>query len=257
MNHTFIVLAHGESPFLEECIISLMNQRIKSEIVVSTSTPNDFINKIIEKYQLPMMVNKNVGGITEDWNFGLKCCETKYCTLAHQDDIYNPDYLSTHINYLSNDFLIMFTNYDDVNEELNRIGRVSKLIKNLQLSPFWLKKEIYSTLLRKLILRFGNPIACPGVIYNLDNLQGFSFDSRFTNNLDWYAWLQLCEREGSFIFVPRKLFIHRIHSRSTSSKSISNKFKMVEDTELFKLMWPNWIAIVLQKVYSIGYQKYR
>jgi len=257
MNHTFIVLAHGESPFLEECIISLKNQSLKSDIVVSTSTPNGFIKKITDKYQMPLYINKNRSGMAEDWNFGLNCAKTKYCTLAHQDDIYNQDYLFTCNKALSNDFSIMFTNYIDVNERLGIIGKFPKLIKRLQLLPFWVKNELYSTLLRKFILRFGNPIACPGILYNLDNLGEFWFDSRFTNNLDWFAWLQLSDRVGSFIYVPKILFKHRIHPFSTSSKSISDRVKLNEDLEIFKLMWPDWIANLMLRAYFFGYQKYQ
>ena len=64
MNHTFIVLAHGESPFLEECIISLKNQSLKSDIVVSTSTPNGFIKKITDNLSPDQFIDKNLASAT-------------------------------------------------------------------------------------------------------------------------------------------------------------------------------------------------
>ena len=39
-NHTFVVCAYKESPYLGECIESLLQQTKKSRILISTSTPN-------------------------------------------------------------------------------------------------------------------------------------------------------------------------------------------------------------------------
>ena len=38
--HTFVVCAYGESPYLEKCIDSLEKQTVKSRILIATSTPN-------------------------------------------------------------------------------------------------------------------------------------------------------------------------------------------------------------------------
>ena len=46
--HTFVICAYKESPYLEECIKSLKKQTLKSEIIISTSTPNDLIKKLAE-----------------------------------------------------------------------------------------------------------------------------------------------------------------------------------------------------------------
>ena len=43
MNHTFVILAYNISDDLEECIKSVINQSVKSNIVIATSTPNDYI----------------------------------------------------------------------------------------------------------------------------------------------------------------------------------------------------------------------
>ena len=39
-DHTFAVCAYGESPYLEECVRSLLDQNVKSRILIATSTPN-------------------------------------------------------------------------------------------------------------------------------------------------------------------------------------------------------------------------
>lgn len=57
-SHMFVVCAYKESPYLESCIKSVLNQSVKTKVAISTGTPNDYIRKIAEKYQLPLWVNE-------------------------------------------------------------------------------------------------------------------------------------------------------------------------------------------------------
>ena len=91
MKHTFVICAYQESEYLEECIASLKNQKSESLVIMVTSTPNGHISSLAEKYGIPLYINPH-GGITQDWNFALSKAETKYATIAHQDDVYEPEY---------------------------------------------------------------------------------------------------------------------------------------------------------------------
>ena len=50
-NHTFAICAYKESPYLEECIESLINQTVKSNILIATATPSQYIDDIAAKYK--------------------------------------------------------------------------------------------------------------------------------------------------------------------------------------------------------------
>lgn len=52
-SHTFVICAYKESRYLEECVLSLLAQTYQSKIIVVTSTPNKWIEDIVEKYHLP------------------------------------------------------------------------------------------------------------------------------------------------------------------------------------------------------------
>ena len=91
--HTFVVLAYKESSYLEECIKSVLNQKYPSKVVIATSTPNQYIENIADKYSLAIKVNPNPGkGIGYDFDFAVSCGETELTTVAHQDDIYDYEY---------------------------------------------------------------------------------------------------------------------------------------------------------------------
>ena len=51
-DHTFAICAYKESPYLEECVESLKNQEQQSNILMVTSTPNEYIKKISQKYNI-------------------------------------------------------------------------------------------------------------------------------------------------------------------------------------------------------------
>ena len=82
MVHTFAICAYGESPYLEECIQSLLNQKTESKILIATSTPNSQILEMGEKYDIPIFVNYLEKGLAGDWNFAYNCANTPLVTLA-------------------------------------------------------------------------------------------------------------------------------------------------------------------------------
>ena len=90
--HTFVVLAYKESIYLETCIKSVLNQKYKSDVVIATSTPNDFIYNLANKYNLRVIVNnEQKHGIGYDFDFARTCVNSEMVTIAHQDDIYEYD----------------------------------------------------------------------------------------------------------------------------------------------------------------------
>ena len=51
--HTFVICAYKESPYLGECISSLLKQTVKSRILIATSTPNEYITRTAAEYEIP------------------------------------------------------------------------------------------------------------------------------------------------------------------------------------------------------------
>ena len=89
LKHTFVILAYKESDDLEECIKSIINQSVKSNILITTSTPNDYIMDLASNYSLGVMVNEAKSNKGNDYNFALNTIDSELITLAHQDDLYN------------------------------------------------------------------------------------------------------------------------------------------------------------------------
>lgn len=247
-DHTFAVCAYKESEYLEELILSLIRQTVKTKIIIATSTPNAHIDSLAQKYDLPVYVNNGEKGIAGDWNFALGCAKTPLVTIAHQDDIYEPEYAEEMLAAMNSakEPIIAFSHYAELrNGEKVYSNRLLK-IKKMLLLPMRLSRN--SIFLRRLSLSFGNSICCPAVTYVKDRVP--LFDAAFVNNLDWNQWERLSKQKGEFIYVAEQLMCHRIHEESTTSEMIKNNIRGQEDYEIFCRFWHKSIARWLAGVYG-------
>lgn len=255
--HTFVVLAYKDSPYLEECIKSLRKQTYKSNIIITTSTPSNYISAVARKNNVRLMINKNRKDIATDWNFAYDICKSKYITLAHQDDIYLPDYAEKCIYHAEKHTknLITFTDYKEFNDSGIIENNFNVIVKKIILrSIFILKNEIKNSIFKKLLIAFGNPIPCPAVMYNKSKIGDFQFSDNFKINLDWDAWYRLTNMNGSFLFINEPLLYHRIHDDSTNIIGLRNNIRAIEDERIFRTIWPTAIAKVLIKIYKLNYK---
>lgn len=254
--HTFVVLAHGESPFLEDCLRSLAAQTLKSTIIMVTSTPSAIIQQAAEQNGIYYLVNMNSGGIADDWNFAMRSAETPYVTLAHQDDIYEAEYVEGILAsaQASSDALITFSDYTQLDGRQKTHATPLLRIKKAILSTVFLGRiAISSRWAKRLLLSFGCPICCPSVMYRRELLVEQEFDSSFEVNLDWKYWIDLTHIEGAFVYVRRPLLTYRAHQATTTSGAIASGQRKDEDLRCFKLLWPGVLAAILSSLYALSY----
>lgn len=253
-SHSFVICAYQESPYLEECIQSLLSQSDKrSRILIATGTPNDYISTIAQRYGLDVRVNPNGSlGIGEDWNFALSQANTDLVTLAHQDDIYLHNYSMEILKVASlcSHPLILFTDYgerrykDDIYD--NRLLHIKRMLLNPLKNP----KRWYKVSTRRHILSLGSAICCPAVTLCMCNLQTPVFGNNLRSNIDWEAWEKISKQKGEFAYIPKPLVLHRIHADSTTSTMIEKHSRKAEDLVVLEKFWPEWIAKVIEKFYQ-------
>jgi len=252
-NHTFVVCAFQNSPYLEESILSAMNQTVKSHVIVSTSTPSSSIKSLADKYHLPLVINcQTGGGIYGDWSYAYSQAQTDIVTLCHQDDKFAPEYLEILLSEInrSEKPLIFFTDYYELRE--NSVVQSNGNLKLKRLMLFPLKSSLLqkSKFVRRRILSLGNPICCPSVSYIKKNLPEDIFQQGFQSNLDWQAWEKISKIPGKFIYCSQPLTQHRIHKDSTTTKIINGNFRSNEDFEMFCKFWPKPMAKLLTRLYA-------
>lgn len=255
-NHTFVVCAYKENPFLESTVKALIGQTVLGKIIISTSTPNDHIRSVAEKFDIPIVVNPHPHLAGDDWNYGYDQVETALVTMAHQDDIYEPTYLETILKaaneYSSGELSIVFTDYYEMREGEN-VGKNTLLgIKRIMNAPLKSKKFNGSVFVKKRILAFGDSICCPAVTFNKSFLGESIFDTTYKNSCDYKTLVDLACRPGRFIYIPELLVGHRIYAESATSLNLAENIRKKEDAEIFETLWPKPVAHLVNTVYALS-----
>ena len=249
-NHTFAVCAYKDSPHLTELLDSLFAQTEKSRIVIGTSTPTDLLQEKAKKYGIEVFINERREGIAADWNFAYSLADTNYVTLAHQDDVYEPEFTRKTLKAIDKckDPIIVYTDYF----EIRSTGRVykNKLLKIKRLMNGPIGTFPCSRFIRKRVLSMGCPILCPSVTYNKRRFPEGTFDKAFTTNPDWKRWSGLLNEKGEFCYIKETLAGHRVYEQSTTSDSIANGVRYEEDLRMFREYWPAPIARFIMKFYA-------
>lgn len=254
-DHTFVVCAYKESAYLEKCVRSLVKQKIKSNIIMATSTPNKHIEEVAGKYNIELFVNPNEPGIATDWNYALSKVSTPLATIAHQDDIYDENYLELvlrALNKVKNPILAHTAYYEIRNGKKVYSNRLLR-IKKLMLMPLIPTFTWNSKFLRRRSLSLGCAICCPSVTYVKDRLFEEPFQVGCKADLDWQAWERYSKLKGGFCYVTKPVMGHRVHQESETSNVIGEgSGRTSEDYEMYRKFWPKWIADILIKFYAKG-----
>ncbi len=253
--HTFAICAYKESPYLEECIKSILDQEIKTNVIISTSTPNKLIESLAKKYNIKLFIKKGKSNIREDWNNAYNNAKTELVTVAHQDDVYLPGYTKEILKAYSSDVLMYNTNYypykngektTDLNNKLKPIIKFLTRFRTFARFKF----------IRVMTLAFGNTINCPSVTYNKKLLGNDIFTSDLLFSIDWDTFLKIYKMKGISLYIHKKLVCFRIHDGATTKEFINNKKRIEEDVTMFNKIWPKFITKIIMKVYVRSYDTY-
>ena len=261
MDHTFAIPVYRAAPQLAALIDSLRAQTATgSEILLASSTPSAELAAFAKRSALPLHVNPQRIDIAADWNFALEAAQTAFVTLAHQDDLYAPDYVTKLASALSRHpgALFAFCDYSEHTPRGARATNINLRIKRaLRRWAFGARECLNQPSDKMRLLSFGNPICCPSVMLNRMTLADFHYPSGFQTNLDWMAWLDLARRPGGFVYVRERLISKGVHDGSETTATIANRAREREDRILFDAFWPRPVAAALATLYKLGYRANR
>ena len=273
--HAFVICAFGKSPYLENCIRSLLRQTAPSEIYIATSTPSEHIRRLARKYGLPLWIRQGESGIREDWLFAWRegGKRKRLITIAHQDDCYCRDYAKTVLAMYERypDMTLFCSDYVTLKTRESRMadgtyypvqtricaGDLVRLVKKLLRLPLRFRFYANRTWVKKSALIFGNSICCPSCTYNYSLIGDHMFDSGYSFALDWENLLSLAERPGRFVCVEEPLIAYRVHSGAATKKCIEDHRREADEASMFRRLWPDWMASLLMRFYKQSYKAYR
>ncbi len=258
ITHTFAICAYKESPYLEECIQSLKRQTVKTNIIMATSTPNEMIQTLADKYDIPLYIRDGKSDIRDDWNFAYNQADTEWVTIAHQDDRYNEQYAQCLLEKVSEvDNAIAFVS-DYMPIKNGKIGPrdVNSKIRHFLRQPIKNDRRAASRFWKRRILCLGNSICCPAVTYNKKKLGDSFFTSELKFNIDWDTFLKIADMDGAFVYVDKPLTYYRVHDGATSKEFIVDHRREADDRTMFRKFWPGWMIGIIMVFYKKAYDTY-
>ena len=208
-----------------------------SEVFNATSTPSPWLSQVAESYGVPLYVNEGESGIGQDWNFAYSHARAPFVTIAHQDDVYCPEYAARAVDALAADpaSLIFFTDYGELRQGERVDDNELLRVKRRLLAPLKRRSNASRRWAKRAALRFGSAICCPSVTFNVANCPNPPFVVGMKSNLDWATWEALSRLEGSFLYeADHVLMYHRIHSESATSELIASRERDVEDLAMLE-----------------------
>lgn len=257
-SHTFAVCAYKESPYLEECVQSLIGQSLETNILIATSTPCEYIKNIAEKYQIPLYIRDGASDIRDDWNFAYNQAKTEWVTIAHQDDKYDRDYVKELFRTIKQykNPIAFVTDYMPIKKDVIGPRDINSKIRRFLRKPLKNKRFARTRFWKRAILSLGNSICCPAVTYRKQVLGESFFTSELKYNIDWDTFLKLAEYEGAMAYVEKPLTYYRVHDGATSKEFIVDNRREKDDRIMFQKFWPKWIVNIIMVFYKKAYDTY-
>lgn len=257
-DHSFAVCAYKDSPYLEKCLSSVVEQTKKTNVILCTPTPTDKIRGLAEKYGVPLFINPDSNSDMQgSWNFAVSCASTAYVTVCHQDDYYSPEYFETIEEHLTDDLLFVHTAYTTVFTDKNGNSTVKNskniIFKRMIHALFarqWQQDKIF---FKRWDMRFGNSVCCPTCTYNKNNLEQPIFVSKLRHGVDWDLYITLASSKGRIGYVRKPVAFKRIHVDAATNQDVASGVRAREDIELYSRLWPKVFARLLQKVLLLFY----
>lgn len=255
-DHTFVVCAYKKNPYIGTTIESLQSQTVRSNILLSTSTPSPYLEQVCEKYHIPMVINPHPHLAGDDWNYGYDSASTRLVTMAHQDDYYEPSFVEKTLDalnhYEGHEALLAFTDYFEMREGRNVYKNTLLGIKRIMNAPLRFQALCSSPVIKRRILAFGDSICCPAVTLVKETVGPSPFDTTYKNSCDYKTWVDLATRKGGFVYIPEPLMGHRIYSESATSRNLGENIRKGEDLEILSELWPRPIAGLVNRIYALS-----
>lgn len=257
--HMFVICAYGQSPYLKACIRSLRAQTVPTKIICTTSSPSPWLEELLKEEGIPLYIREGESNIQEDWNFAVKKAESRFVTIAHQDDLYSRHYVEelakAAVRYP--DMTVFMSDGVLIKQGKVIWGGAVEAVKKVLRLPWRIKGLCHFRTVKRSGLLLGNPVMCPSCSYQKALVCLPLFSGGYDFVLDWECMRKLAEQPGRFVCVEKPLLYYRIHDGTATKACIQDHRREREEQQMFEKMWPRQAAAGLMKAYRLAYRNYQ
>lgn len=217
---TFAIPCRNAGPHLRPLLESLLAQtRQDFELLLVDDASDDAsveVARAVAGERIRIERNAQPLGIGANWNRAASLVRTPLFCLAHQDDVYRPEYLATLGAALEREPGALLAHCRAFT--LDAQGAASVSATERYKDRFWKRgaPADAATLYRSLLA--GNWIIAPSVLFRTERFRALGgFDVRLRFVLDWELWLRALRAGARFVGVAERLVGYRRHAESATT----------------------------------------
>lgn len=228
---TFAIPCRNAGPHLQPLLASLLAQTHADFelLLVDDASTDDSATLARRVAGARIRVEHNAAPLGLAGNFA-RCAEltrTPYLCIAHQDDVYDPNYLAAMLAALAPRGEAAFAHcpaqaIDHAGRPLGSPAERYKQRLLARAAPCD-RRGLYTLLFR------GNFVCCPSVLFRTAALRATPFDPQYRFALDWDLWFRLLVAGHTFATVTTPLLQYRRHDRAASRALTQDRSRFAEE----------------------------
>jgi GT2 family glycosyltransferase len=239
---TIAIPNYNGARFVGETIESLLAQTFGDfKLFFLDDQSTDDSVRVVESFRDPRLTivrsteRVTIGG---NWNRGVRLADTPYFVLAHNDDVYEPDYLERMVSLIER-FPSAFMGHCKA-RLIDESGQFIHTPAEKYKDALWPAADPYERPPAEEIawLRKGNYVIAPSVIYRTSAVERIGlFDDRFHFVLDWHFYYRGALAGYTVVGSHSRLVRWRRHG-GTASKALEKNLRSFQE----EIDLAEWIA---------------
>ncbi len=225
---TICIPTIGRLTYLGETLKSLESQTLQDYevLILDSGSPEeaarvfreiaaaDGRRRVVRSERVPMFANFNVG---------LREARGEYVAFFHDDDVYEPDFLSRSVELLDRNPRAGFagSNYMIIDAEGRNEG-LRRLIKKTEVRP---GREFILE-----VMQSGrNPVPLPGVVFRREAFSESGFDERLSMHFGDYSVLMEIAERWDVLLIREPLMKLRLHGKNASNIPMTESVSLLRN----------------------------
>lgn len=221
MNRVTVAIPTYEGArFLGETLQSLRAQSLTDfDLIVLDDASSDDTVRVAESHGVRVERNAQRLGLAANWNRAIALCTTDYLVIAHQDDVYEREFLATMLPLLESHPRAIAAHCKA--STIDEHGRATAHPASLYKDRFWPRDaRVVERDDELAILRQGNYVIAPSAMLRMSLVrQRGPFDARFAFVTDWEYWLRALLAGHTIVGLAERLLRFRRHEATATRAS--------------------------------------
>ena len=231
---TVAIPVYNGARFLADAIRSLLVQKNAMVLVIDDASSDDSVAIARGFSDVRVVENEQRLGLAGNWNRAIELCTTEYLVIAHQDDVYEPQFVEQLADVLDRHPRAFAAHCKA--STIDEHGRATRDPAALYKDRFWprgvaeYEREPSDEIA---VLRQGNYVIAPAVMLRMKDVAAIGrFDARYDFVTDWDYWLRGLFAGRTLAGLNQRLMSFRRHANTATRLNERTLRRYEEESQL-------------------------